>query len=78
MQWLDYEFAIDDMNVVLAGLRARLGSPLSTSIEEANRNDQIWVSNTGEDLITAFKRKANKKQKFLLSNRPSRLQPQTL
>ena len=39
LQWLAYEFAIDDMTEVLAALRARRGSPLSTSIEEANRND---------------------------------------
>ena len=39
LQWLAYEFAIDYMTEVLAGLRARHGSPLSTSIEEANRND---------------------------------------
>ena len=78
LQWLAYEFAIDDMTEVLAGLRARHGSPLSTSIEEADRSDQIWVWNTGEDLITAVKRKANEEQKFLLSYRPSRLHPQTL
>ena len=78
LQWLAYEFAIDDMTEVLAGMRARHGSPLSTSIEEANRNDQIWVWNTGEDLITAVKRNANEDQKFLLSYRPSRLHPQTL
>ena len=78
LQWLAYEFAIDDMTEVLAGLRARHGSPLSTSIEEADSSDQIWVWNTGEDLITAVKRKANEEQKFLLSYRPSRLHPQTL
>ena len=78
LQSLAYEFAIDDMTEVLAGLRARHGSPLSTSIEEADSSDQIWVWNTGEDLITAVKRKANDEQKFLLSYRPSRLHPQTL
>ena len=78
LQWLAYEFSIDDMTEVLAGLRARHGSPLSTSVEEANHNDQIWVWNTGEDLITAVKRNANEEQKFLLSYRPSRLHPQTL
>ena len=78
LQWLAYEFAIDDMTEVLAGLRARHGAPLSTSIEEADHNDQIWVWNTGEDLITAVKRKAHEEQKFLLSYRPSRLHPQTL
>ena len=78
LQWLAYEFAIDDMTEVLAGLRARHGSPLSTSIEEADSSDQIWVWNTGEDLITAVKRTANDEQKFLLSYRPSRLRPQTL
>ena len=78
LQWLAYEFSIDDMTEVLAGLRARHGPPLSTSVEEANHNDQIWVWNTGEDLITAVKRNANEEQKFLLSYRPSRLHPQTL
>ena len=78
LQSLAYEFAIDDMTEVLAGLRARHGSPLSTSIEEADSSDQIWVWNTGEDLITAVKRRANDEQKFLLSYRPSRLHPQTL
>ena len=66
------------MTEVLAGFRARHGSPLSTSIEEADSSDQIWVWNTGEDLITAVKRKSNDEQKFLLSYRPSRLHPQTL
>ena len=78
LQWLAYEFAIEDMTEVLAGLRARHGSPLSTSIDEADSSDQIWVWNTGEDLITAVKRNANEEQKFLLSYRPSRLRPQTL
>ncbi|AII49138.1 hypothetical protein KR52_08285 [Synechococcus sp. KORDI-52] len=78
LQWLAYEFSMDDMTEVLAGLRARHGAPLSTSIEETDHNDQIWVWNTGEDLITAVKRKGNDEQKFLLSYRPSRLDPQTL
>ena len=73
-----HNVATPDMAEVLAGLRARHGSPLSTSIEEADSSDQIWVWNTGEDLITAVKRKANDEQKFLLSYRPSRLHPQTL
>ena len=78
LRWLAYEFTIDNMTEVLGGLRASHASPLSTSIEEANRNDQIWVWNTGEDLITAVKRKANEEHKFMLSYRPSRLHPQTL
>ena len=41
LQSLAYEFAIDDTTEVLAGLRARHGSPLSTSIEEADSSDQI-------------------------------------
>ena len=73
-----HNVATPDMAEVLAGLRARHGTPLSTSIEEADSSDQIWVWNTGEDLITAVKRKANDEQKFLLSYRPSRLHPQTL
>ena len=75
---LAYEFALDDMTEVLAGLRARHGSPLSTSVEAGDRNDQIWVWNTGDDLITAVKRNAARQQQFLVSYRPSRLRPETL
>ena len=75
---LAYEFAIDDMTEVLAGLRARYGPPLSTSLEYDSPNDQVWVWNTGEDLITAVKSESDSKQAFLISYRPSRLKPETL
>ena len=75
---LAYEFAIDDMTEVLAGLRARHGPPLSTSVETGNRNDQIWVWNTGDDLITAVKRNGTHQHQFLVSYRPSRLRPEIL
>ena len=75
---LAYEFAIDDMTEVLAGLRARHGQPLSTNVEHNSRNEQIWVWNTGDDLITAVKEDANEQQNFLISYRPSRLRPESL
>ena len=75
---LAYEFAIDDMTEVLAGLRARHGPPLSTSLDLHNRNDQLWVWNTGEDLITAVKSTSMGRQQFLISYRPSRLRPNNL
>ena len=75
---LAYEFAIDDMTEVLAGLRARHGPPLSTNLEHNSHNDQVWVWNTGEDLITAVKQDVAGEQAFLISYRPSRLRPETL
>ena len=75
---LAYEFAIDDMTEVLAGLRARHGPPLSTSFDHANRNDQLWVWNTGDDLITAVNSTSTGRQQFLISYRPSRLRPNNL
>ena len=78
LKTLAYEFAIDDMTEVLAGLRARHGQPLSTSIKESRHNEQIWVWNTGEDLITAVKEDDAGQQKFLISYRPSRLRPEKL
>lgn len=75
---LAYEFAIDDMTEVLAGLRAQHGPPLSTSLDHKSHNDQVWVWNTGEDLITAVKSHNAGQQAFLISYRPSRLRPETL
>ena len=75
---LAYEFAIDDMTEVLAGLRAQHGPPLSTSLDHDSHNDQVWVWNTGEDLITAVKSEAAGQQAFLISYRPSRLRPEML
>ena len=78
LQSLAYEFAIDDMTEVLAGLRARHGQPLSTNLEHDNINEQIWICNTGEDLITAVKQDVPGQQTFLISYKPSRLRPETL
>ncbi len=75
---LAYEFAMDDMPEVLAGLQARHGQPLSTSMEAKNHSQQIWVWNTGNDLITAVKHNTAEHQQFLISYRPSRLHPETL
>ena len=75
---LAYEFAIVDMTEVLAGLRARHGPPLSTSLDHDTHNDQVWVWNTGEDLITAVKSDSDSQQAFLISYRASRLRPETL
>ena len=78
LQSLAYEFAMDDINEVLAGLRARHGQPISTNTELKNQFEQIWIWNTGEDLITAVRHFDNKNNQFLISYRPSRLRPETL
>jgi hypothetical protein len=78
LQSLAYEFAIDDMIEVLAGLRARHGSPLSTSSTDPQQNEEIWVWNTGEDLITAVKHDGKINQQFVIAYRPSRLRPEML
>ncbi len=78
LESLAYEFSMDDMTEVLAGLSARHGKPISTSIKDNNYEDQLWVWNTGEDLITAVKRTSGDVQKFLIAYRPSRLKPETL
>lgn len=75
---LAYEFEMDDMPEVLAGLQARHGQPLSTTMEAKNHSQQIWVWNTGIDLITAVKNNTPEHQQFLISYRPSRLHPETL
>ena len=75
---LAYEFSMDDMPEVLAGLQAQHGQPLSTTMEAKNQSQQIWVWNTGSDLITAVKHNSSEHQKFLISYRPSRLHPETL
>ena len=66
------------MTEVLAGLRSRHGKPLSTNLEHNQQDDQVWVWNTGEDLITAVKSESAGKQAFLIAYRPSRLRPETL
>ena len=78
LESLAYEFSMDDMTEVLAGLSARHGKPISTSIKDNSYEDQLWVWNTGEDLITAVKRTSGTVQKFLIGYRPSRLKPEML
>ena len=78
LQSLAYEFNPEDMTEVLAGLRARLGSPLSTSREEHDLQEQLWVWNTGEDLITAIRRSQGERHQFIIAYRPSRLNPSQL
>ena len=78
LQSLAYEFDVNDMTEILAGLRARHGQPLSTSIEDRQHNKQVWVWNTGDDLITAIQSQSSTGQKFLISYRPSRLRPEIL
>ena len=75
---LAYEFNVDDMTEVLASLRARHGQPLSTSIDDRRHTKQLWVWNTGDDLITAVKSDTANRQQFLISYRPSRLRPEML
>ena len=58
--------------------RAQHGPPLSTSLDHASHNDEVWVWNTGEDLITAVKSEHADQQAFLISYRPSRLRPEVL
>ena len=75
---LAYEFEVSDMTEVLAGLRHRYGQPLSMSIDDRQVNQQLWVWNTGDDLITAVNSTAMGRQQFLISYRPSRLRPNNL
>ena len=78
LQSLAYEFDVNDMTEILAGLRAKHGQPLSTSIEDRQHNKQFWVWNTGDDLITAIQSHSSTGQKFLIGYRPSRLRPEIL
>ena len=76
LQQLVYELQPDSMTEVLAGLRSRYGSPVSTSLENEHQPmQQIWVWNTGNDCITAVRAGEDS---FLLSYRPSRLDPALL
>ena len=78
LRTLAYEFEVSDMTEVLAGLRHRYGQPLSMNIEDRQVNQQLWVWNTGEDLVTAVNSNSVGRQQFLISYRPSRLRPNTL
>ena len=76
LKQLAYEMDDQNMTEVLAGLRHRFGPPVSTSVEVDGRfPEQQWIWHTGEDVITAVK---NEESSFLLSYRPSLLDPSFL
>jgi hypothetical protein len=76
LRQLAYELEPDAMTEVLAGLRSRYGAPVSTTVDtEGKALQQVWVWNTGTDCITAVRAGDDA---FLLSYRPSRLNPALL
>ena len=76
LEQLVYSLPSDAMTEVLAGLRTRYGSPVSTTIKHTDQvPQQVWIWNTEDDCITAVRAED---QKFLLSYRPSRLRPSLL
>ena len=76
LEQLVYSLPSNSMTEVLAGLRTRYGSPVSTTIKHKNQAlQQVWIWNTEDDWITAVRAED---QKFLLSYRPSRLRPSLL
>ncbi|NOL46727.1 MAG: hypothetical protein HF560_03990 [Synechococcus sp. MIT S9220] len=76
LEQLVYSLPSNSMTEVLAGLRTRYGSPVSTTIKHTDQApQQVWIWNTEDDCITAVRAED---QKFLLSYRPSRLRPSLL
>ena len=76
LEQLVYSLPSESMTEVLAGLRTRYGSPVSTTIKPSDQvPQQVWIWNTEDDCITAVRAED---QKFLLSYRPSRLRPSLL
>ena len=76
LEQLVYSLSKDSMTEVLAGLRSRYGSPVSTIIKHTDQvPQQVWIWNTEDDWITAVRASD---QRFLLSYRPSRLRPSLL
>jgi hypothetical protein len=76
LEQLVYSLPRDSMTEVLAGLRTRYGSPVSTTIKHTDQvPQQVWIWNTEDDCITAVRAED---QRFLLSYRPSRLRPSLL
>ena len=76
LRQLAYEIKYENMTEVLAGLRHRFGPPVGTNLEVQGRSSQQqWIWHTGEDIITAVKAE---EKPFLLSYRPSRLDPSFL
>ena len=73
---LAYEMDYENITEVLAGLRHRFGPPVGTSIDvDGSSPQQQWIWHTGEDVIVAIK---SEKRPFLLSYRPSLLNPSFL
>lgn len=76
LRQLAYEIDNKNMTEVLAGLRYRFGPPVGTSFDvEGRPPQQQWIWHTGEDVIVAVK---NEQRPFLLSYRPSLLDPSFL
>ena len=76
LEQLVYSLPSDAMTEVLAGLRTRYGSPVSTTIKHTDQApQQVWIWTTEDDCITAVRAED---QKFLLSYRPSRIRPSLL
>ena len=76
LEQLVYSLPSESMTEVLAGLRTRYGSPVSTTIKHSDQApQQVWIWNTEDDCITAVRAED---EKFLLSYRPSRLRPSLL
>ena len=76
LKQLAYEIDNENMTEVLAGLRYRFGPPVGTNVDvEDGSSQQQWIWHTGEDVIVAVK---SNKRPFLLSYRPSLLDPSVL
>ena len=76
LKQLAYEMDYANMTEVLAGLRHRFGPPVGTSVDVDGRSpQQQWIWHTGEDVITAVK---SEQRPFLLSHRPTLLEPSFL
>ena len=78
LKQLAYEMDYENMTEVLAGLRHRFGPPVGTSVDvdvDGASPQQQWIWHTGEDVIVAVK---SEQRPFLLSYRPSLLDPSFL
>jgi hypothetical protein len=76
LRQLAYEIDNENMIEVLAGLRYRFGPPVGTNVDvEYESPQQQWIWHTGEDVIVAVK---SNQRPFLLSYRPSLLDPSSL
>ena len=76
LRQLAYEIDNENMIEVLAGLRYRFGPPVGTNVDvEYESPQQQWIWHTGEDVIVAVK---SNQRPFLLSYRPSLLNPSSL